>query len=208
MPDPDAHRLTSIEQVRAIIGAEVPSVRMKLFDSLDETMIEFIQRSPLLLLATTSADGKPDVSPKGDGPGFVAIEDDRTLLLALGRHEEFTLYSAVSLQNREPNSERTIFELARKVDGWGRIHLVERLVVDESGRDESLLVEPADFAVRPLRRPALAQIPHEDIAPARTVQREAQPFAVRAESHVLDLTRRQFRPGPRAAVARVEQVKP
>jgi PPOX class probable FMN-dependent enzyme len=77
----DPHRLTTTEQVRAIIGAEVPAVRAKLFTALEETAIAFIGRSPLLLLATTSADGRPDVSPKGDGPGFVKVEDERTLLI-------------------------------------------------------------------------------------------------------------------------------
>ena len=77
----DSHRLTTTEQVRAIIGEEVPVVRAKLFDALDETAVAFIQHSPFLLLSTADANGKPDVSPKGDGPGFVAIEDERTLLV-------------------------------------------------------------------------------------------------------------------------------
>jgi PPOX class probable FMN-dependent enzyme len=81
MHDQDPHRLTTTEQVRAIIGEELPVVRAKLFQALDETAIAFIERSPLLLLATADATGKPDVSPKGDGPGFVAIEGDRTLLI-------------------------------------------------------------------------------------------------------------------------------
>jgi uncharacterized protein len=33
------------------------------------------------MLATSDREGRPDVSPKGDGPGFVAVEDDRTLLI-------------------------------------------------------------------------------------------------------------------------------
>ena len=81
MSNQDPHRLTTTDQIRAIIGEELPAVRAKLFQALDETAIAFIQRSPLLLLSTASADGKPDVSPKGDGPGFVAIEDERTLLI-------------------------------------------------------------------------------------------------------------------------------
>jgi len=75
------HRLTTIEQVRAIIGEEVPVVRTKLFRGLDETAITFIKHSPFLLLATADAEGMPDVSPKGDEPGFVEVEDDQTLLI-------------------------------------------------------------------------------------------------------------------------------
>jgi predicted pyridoxine 5'-phosphate oxidase superfamily flavin-nucleotide-binding protein len=32
-------------------------------------------------MATTDADGNVDVSPKGDAAGFVAVEDERTLLI-------------------------------------------------------------------------------------------------------------------------------
>ena len=81
MHDADPHRLTTLEQVRAIIGPEVAAVRAKLFQSLEETAIAYIARSPLLLLATADAEGRVDVSPKGDGPGFVAVEDERTLLI-------------------------------------------------------------------------------------------------------------------------------
>jgi PPOX class probable FMN-dependent enzyme len=77
----DLDRLTTAEQVRAIIGQEVPAVRAKLFQALDETALAFIRRSPFLLLATADADGRPDVSPKGDEPGFVAVEGDHTLLI-------------------------------------------------------------------------------------------------------------------------------
>jgi len=45
----------------------------------------------------------------------------------LGAHEEFTLYAAVAISNGMPNSERHLWELAKSVDGWGRIGCVERL---------------------------------------------------------------------------------
>jgi uncharacterized protein len=41
----------------------------------------FIGSSPFLLLATLNADGSLEVSPEGDAPGFVAIEDYRTILI-------------------------------------------------------------------------------------------------------------------------------
>jgi PPOX class probable FMN-dependent enzyme len=77
----DPHRLETLDQVRAIIGAESPATRTKLNDSLDETCRGFLARSPFALLATCGADGRPDVTPRGDGPGFVAVADDRTLLI-------------------------------------------------------------------------------------------------------------------------------
>lgn len=55
--------------------------------------------------------------------------DDTELILALGVHDEFTLFAAVALvnQNRE-QAERALFQLAQRVDGWGRIQVVERLL--------------------------------------------------------------------------------
>jgi hypothetical protein len=81
MSQPDPHRLATLEQVRAVIGPEVPAIKVKFNPTLDEVSSGFIRHSPLLLLSTVDRDGKPDVSPRGDGPGFVAVEDERTLLI-------------------------------------------------------------------------------------------------------------------------------
>jgi uncharacterized protein len=77
----DPYRITTVEQLRARIGEPSPLVEYKLWRSLEPVAIEFIQRSPFLLLATSDAAGNLDVSPKGDGPGFVAVEDPATLLI-------------------------------------------------------------------------------------------------------------------------------
>lgn len=61
--------------------------------------------------------------------GLLAGDSFRDVFLTLGAHEEFTKYAAVALSNALPEDEaRTAqFELAKSVDGWGRIDLVERL---------------------------------------------------------------------------------
>ena len=41
----------------------------------------FIRRSPFLCIGTQSADGKADVSPRGDPPGFVQILDPQTIAI-------------------------------------------------------------------------------------------------------------------------------
>jgi PPOX class probable FMN-dependent enzyme len=73
--------LTTEQDLRAIIGT--PSVRAvkKIQNSLDTHTRAFIAQSPFLLLATSDADGRCDVSPKGDAPGFVQILDDRRLVI-------------------------------------------------------------------------------------------------------------------------------
>jgi hypothetical protein len=50
-----------------------------------------------------------------------------------GRHEEFTLYAAVALSKLVEDPRDVLWTLAKAVDGWGRIHTVERLceIVDD-----------------------------------------------------------------------------
>jgi hypothetical protein len=53
--------------------------------------------------------------------------DERESLLTIGRHEEFTLFSAVALASTLESADRELWTLAKRVRGWGRIHAVERL---------------------------------------------------------------------------------
>lgn len=68
------------ERLREIYGP--PSVRAaaKVIDHLDHHARAFIAASPFAVLATSDGTSL-DVSPKGDPAGFVAIEDDHTLIL-------------------------------------------------------------------------------------------------------------------------------
>jgi PPOX class probable FMN-dependent enzyme len=75
------HRIETVAQLQALIGEPNPMTPKKLFSALDETAIDFIRRSPFLVLATADAQGNQDASPKGDGTGFVAVEDEHTLLI-------------------------------------------------------------------------------------------------------------------------------
>ena len=81
MAESDDYRVTTIEQLRGLIGEPYPIVKHKLWSALDEMAIDFIKRSPFLVLGTADADGNLDVSPKGDSPGFVAVENETTLLV-------------------------------------------------------------------------------------------------------------------------------
>ena len=71
-----------VETLRSIIGGEPSELaRKKELDALDVHARTFIARSPFLLLGTSSADGRCDVSPKGDAPGFVRVLDDHHLVI-------------------------------------------------------------------------------------------------------------------------------
>jgi len=59
--------------------------------------------------------------------GLFPNEQVKELLLTIGAHEEFTLYAAVAILNGMENGNDVLFELAKRVHGWGKIHVVRRL---------------------------------------------------------------------------------
>lgn len=48
-------------------------------------------------------------------------------LKILGLHDEFTIYSTIAIVNLSENPVLDLWDLAQKVDGWGKIQLVDRL---------------------------------------------------------------------------------
>ncbi|MEM7532258.1 MAG: hypothetical protein AAF639_08780, partial [Chloroflexota bacterium] len=60
--------------------------------------------------------------------GMIGDINDRETISLLGRHEEFTLYVAVALEKMLDDPSDDWWGLAQRVDGWGKIHLVRRLV--------------------------------------------------------------------------------
>jgi hypothetical protein len=68
-------------ELRAVLGEPAGLVLGKIADRLNELTRQFIERSPFLCIATSTPDGRCDVSPRGDPAGFVRILDERTLLL-------------------------------------------------------------------------------------------------------------------------------
>lgn len=59
--------------------------------------------------------------------GFYCSEGIRDIYQVIGRHDEFTLYCVVGLENFPDTAEQELWKLAQQVDGWGRVHTVERL---------------------------------------------------------------------------------
>lgn len=77
-------------------------------------------------LTTTAADRGP-VKIGLALLGCIGIGDDADVVRVLGTHDEFTLYAAVAISNGSVTPEADLWEMAKRVDGWGRIHCVERL---------------------------------------------------------------------------------
>jgi PPOX class probable FMN-dependent enzyme len=75
------HVVSSEERLRAVLGHPSERARGKERARLDEHCRRFIAHSPFLILGTAGADGRCDVSPKGDHPGFVRVLDDQHLVI-------------------------------------------------------------------------------------------------------------------------------
>ena len=70
-----------IETLREIYGPPGERSLKKQLTRLDMHCRAFIARSPFLVIASSDPSGRCDASPKGDGPGFVRVVDDKTLLI-------------------------------------------------------------------------------------------------------------------------------
>ncbi|MEM6577552.1 MAG: MSMEG_1061 family FMN-dependent PPOX-type flavoprotein [Pseudomonadota bacterium] len=73
--------VTSVEEFYA--GARQPyeSQTAKIIDHIDTHCRVWIEHSTFLTMATVDAEGRMDVSPKGDPAGFVKVLDDKTLAI-------------------------------------------------------------------------------------------------------------------------------
>jgi uncharacterized protein len=70
----------TVEELEAF-GVPTPAVRDKVLTELQEIHREWLAATPLIFLATASADGRCDVSPKGDPAGFVQVLDATTIAI-------------------------------------------------------------------------------------------------------------------------------
>lgn len=80
----DLAEFSTIDQPTALrdsLGDPVAMTVNKEMPSLDKHSRQFIAMSPMLFISTVGADGRADVSPRGDPAGFVKVIDDRTILL-------------------------------------------------------------------------------------------------------------------------------
>jgi uncharacterized protein len=73
--------IDSLGSLREIYGPAKERSVKKQIDHLDRHCIRFISLSPFVVLASASAAGAPDASPRGGAPGFVHVVDAHTLLI-------------------------------------------------------------------------------------------------------------------------------
>ena len=75
--------IADVAELEALVGTPSGGAVAKQRAALHDLDREWLAASPFCLVATADADGRCDVSPKGDPPGeLVHVLDDRTLALA------------------------------------------------------------------------------------------------------------------------------
>ncbi|HKI06695.1 MAG TPA: pyridoxamine 5'-phosphate oxidase family protein [Thermoanaerobaculia bacterium] len=172
----DPHTISSLEQLTALYDPPSERVLLKQIDHLDEHCRAFIAASPFLVLATRGSSGL-DCSPRGDQPGFVEVQDDKTLLLPdrRGNNRIDSLRNilddpAVGLIFLMPGVHETF-----RVNGRARISveppLLERFAVDGKPPKSVLVVTVEEAFVQCAR----ALVRSDLWNPARHVPRSVLP---------------------------------
>lgn len=73
--------ITREEDIRRVVPDQYPSQQNKIIDHIDDFIRVWIERSPFISMATYGADGRVDISPKGDPAGFVKVLDCKTIAI-------------------------------------------------------------------------------------------------------------------------------
>lgn len=76
----EEHQITDVANLERLYGHPAGAAVAKEIDYLHPHYQRLIAASPFFVLAT-SGPGGVDASPRGDAPGFVAVEDAKTLLI-------------------------------------------------------------------------------------------------------------------------------
>jgi PPOX class probable FMN-dependent enzyme len=128
--------IRTMEDLRALYGTPSTLSVRKEMRRLDAHARAFLARSPFVLIGSAAPDGLPDVSPKGDKPGFALVLDDRTIALPdrpgnnrLDTLENILRNGVVGLLFLVPGMDETL-----RVNGRAEIRtddgLLERMAVD------------------------------------------------------------------------------
>jgi hypothetical protein len=76
----ERHILGDVAALERLYGTPTETSIVKEVDHVHPVYRPFIEAAPFFVLAT-SGPGGLDASPRGDGPGFVVVEDEKTLLI-------------------------------------------------------------------------------------------------------------------------------
>ena len=111
------YRIKTVEEYRELRGDSHQMIYDKSMTVIDEHIRDFLALSTFLTVASIDAEGRMDVSPKGDPPGFVKVVDERT----------------IAIPEREGNRRADTFTNVRQILSVGLIFFVP-------GMDETMRI--------------------------------------------------------------------
>ena len=74
-------KLHSLKELRKLYMSPKGRAIDKELNILEKHSRSFIALSPFLIIGTNSLNGDSDVSPRGEMPGFVSVQNDNTLMI-------------------------------------------------------------------------------------------------------------------------------
>lgn len=77
----DQYLIKDESQLRAHFGDTTDSIWAKATDFISEPMQQFIRLSPFCSISSSDCQGRTDISPRGDAPGFVTVASLNQLLI-------------------------------------------------------------------------------------------------------------------------------
>jgi hypothetical protein len=162
------------EKLRSGYGEVHPLASAKSRPSLDKYSRRFIELSPFLVISTAHADGRADLSPRGDPPGFVEIVDDRTILIPdrPGNNRLDTMSNIVSNPNVACLFFIPGFEDTLRLNGKARItddpKLLARCIVNGKQPHIGILVAVEEVFLHCAKALKRSKLWHSDYKQDRT----------------------------------------
>lgn len=74
-------KIENTEQLEELYGTARGRAKDKVLSALETHSINFIEKSPFLVLSTFNKNGQVDASPRGGKPGFVKVLDHHTIAI-------------------------------------------------------------------------------------------------------------------------------
>lgn len=119
------NKIKNTEELEALYGKPAEASLLKEVNYIHPLYRPYIESSPFLAVATCGSDGM-DVSPRGDAPGFLVIEDDHTLLLPDRRGNN----RIDSMRNLLENNQIALLLLIPEVNETLRINGTAEIIID------------------------------------------------------------------------------
>lgn len=74
-------KIESENQLRELYDLPSGRAKDKVFSTLDKHAINFISKSPFIVISTSNKNGKMDASPRGGNPGFIKVLNKQEIVI-------------------------------------------------------------------------------------------------------------------------------